>query len=60
VYTRSETSSLDDIAWGLVYPDFLRVFLPLFRRVDRGVGEIAGGITAWEAATLLVEIAAQS
>jgi patatin-like phospholipase len=37
VVTRSETSSLDDIAWGLVYPDFLRVFFPLFGRVDRGV-----------------------
>ena len=23
---RSEASSLDDIAWGLVYPDFLRIF----------------------------------
>jgi Patatin-like phospholipase len=35
--TESETSSLDDIAWGLVYPDFFRVFLPIFERDDRGV-----------------------
>jgi hypothetical protein len=33
---QSEASSLDDIAWGLVYPDFLRVFIPVFGRLDRG------------------------
>jgi hypothetical protein len=33
---RSEASSLDDIAWGLVYPDFFRVFLPVFKTLDRG------------------------
>ncbi len=33
---RSEASSLDDIAWGLVYPDFFRIFLPVFKRLDRG------------------------
>jgi Patatin-like phospholipase len=33
---RAEASSLDDIAWGLVYPDFLRVFVPVFRHLDRG------------------------
>lgn len=33
---RSEASSLDDIAWGLAYPDFFRVFLPVFKRLDRG------------------------
>src|SRR6266849_3367298 len=33
---RSEASSLDDIAWGLVYPDFFRVFLPTFKHLDRG------------------------
>ncbi len=33
---RSEASSLDDIAWGLVYPDFFRVFMPVFKRLDRG------------------------
>jgi Patatin-like phospholipase len=33
---RSEASSLDDIAWGLVYPDFFRTFLPVFRQLDRG------------------------
>jgi hypothetical protein len=33
---RSEASSLDDIAWGLVYPDFLRIFVPVFKHLDRG------------------------
>lgn len=33
---QSEASSLDDIAWGLVYPDFLRIFIPVFGRLDRG------------------------
>jgi hypothetical protein len=33
---RSEASSLDDIAWGLVYPDFLRTFVPVFKHLDRG------------------------
>jgi hypothetical protein len=33
---RAEASSLDDIAWGLVYPDFLRVILPIFKHLDRG------------------------
>jgi Patatin-like phospholipase len=33
---RAEASSLDDIAWGLVYPDFLRIFVPAFEHVDRG------------------------
>jgi len=32
----AEASSLDDIAWGLVYPDFLRIFLPVFKHLDRG------------------------
>ncbi len=33
----AKASSLDDIAWGLVYPDFLRVFVPVFfRHLDRG------------------------
>jgi hypothetical protein len=36
VVARSEASSLDDIAWGLVYPDFLRVFVPVFPHLDRG------------------------
>lgn len=34
---QAEASSLDDIAWGLAYPDFLRTFLPLFKHLDRGV-----------------------
>ncbi len=33
---RAEASSLDDIAWGLVYPDFLRIFVPVFKHLDRG------------------------
>jgi hypothetical protein len=33
---QAEASSLDDIAWGLVYPDFLRVFVPAFKHLDRG------------------------
>ena len=33
----AEVSSLDDIAWGLVYPDFLRAFLPVFKYLDRGL-----------------------
>jgi hypothetical protein len=33
---QSEASSLDDIAWGLVYPDFFRIFLPVFKHLDRG------------------------
>jgi hypothetical protein len=33
---QSESSSLDDIAWGLVYPDFLRIFIPVFQHLDRG------------------------
>ena len=33
---RAEASSLDDIAWGLVYPDFLRIFVPVFEHLDRG------------------------
>src|SRR6266478_999781 len=33
---RAEASSLDDIACGLVYPDFLRIFVPFFKHLDRG------------------------
>ena len=33
---QAEASSLDDIAWGLVYPDFLRILLPVFKHLDRG------------------------
>lgn len=33
---QAELSNLDDIAWGLVYPDFLRIFVPVFRHLDRG------------------------
>jgi len=32
----AEASSLDDIAWGLVYPDFIRVFFPVLKYEDRG------------------------
>ena len=37
VVEQAELSSLDDIAWGLVYPDFLRVFFPVFKHLDRGL-----------------------
>ena len=33
---RAEASSLDDIAWGMVYSDFLRLFVPVFKHLDRG------------------------
>ena len=33
---RSEASSLDDIAWGLVYADFIHVYVPFFKHLDRG------------------------
>jgi Patatin-like phospholipase len=36
VFDRASTSSLDDIAWALVYPDFLRLILPMFGWTDRG------------------------
>lgn len=34
--TRAEASSLDDIAWGLVYADGLHAFVPFFKHLDRG------------------------
>jgi hypothetical protein len=33
---RSEASSLDDIAWGLVYADLIHVYVPFFKHLDRG------------------------
>jgi hypothetical protein len=35
VVKQAEASSLDDVAWGLAYPDLLHVFLPVFK-IDRG------------------------
>jgi hypothetical protein len=35
-FVPATTSSLDDIAWGLVYPDLLRLFAPFLVRMDRG------------------------
>ena len=35
VVKQAQASSLDDVAWGLAYPDLLHAFLPLFR-IDRG------------------------
>jgi hypothetical protein len=35
-FDESVTSSLADVAWGLVYPDFARTLLPLPWRFDRG------------------------
>jgi hypothetical protein len=38
VLERAEASSLDDVAWGLLYPDLWRTIIPLFpfRHADRG------------------------
>jgi hypothetical protein len=35
VVKQAEASSLDDVAWGLAYPDLLHLFVPAFR-IDRG------------------------
>jgi hypothetical protein len=35
-FDESTRSSLDDVAWGLVYPDFTRTLIPLPWRYDRG------------------------
>jgi hypothetical protein len=32
----ARASSLDDIAWGLVYPDLIRSIVPVLRDIDRG------------------------
>src|SRR5215469_4559555 len=38
VLVRAEESSLDDVAWGLLYPDLWRTIIPLFpfKHADRG------------------------
>ncbi len=38
VLARAEESSLDDVAWGLLYPDIWRTIIPLFpfKHADRG------------------------
>jgi predicted acylesterase/phospholipase RssA len=36
VFDPATASSLDDIAWGFVYPDFLRLFAPFVSWSDRG------------------------
>ncbi len=36
VFEPAAASSLDDIAWGFVYPDFLRLFVPFLGWRDRG------------------------
>jgi patatin-like phospholipase len=36
IFDPSTGSVLDDIAWGMVYPDFVRVFFPFLGWVDRG------------------------
>jgi Patatin-like phospholipase len=50
VLKQAEASSLDDVAWGVAYPDLLHVFLPVFR-IDRGQAlewawTRAGGVAA--------------
>jgi hypothetical protein len=37
VAARAQASSLDPVAWGLAYPDFLRLLLPVNFRADRGL-----------------------
>ena len=60
-YKESTRSSLDDVAWGLVYPDFFRTLMPFPFRFDRGWAleqawrgntskgqpDIAGGFAWW-------------
>ncbi len=35
-FTEATKSSLDDVAWGLIYPDFIRTLAPIPWRFDRG------------------------
>jgi hypothetical protein len=60
VFTPSATSSLDDIAWGVIYPDFLRLFMPFFGWNDRGwaaehawgrFGNVNQPLSGWRRAT---------
>ncbi len=59
VVARAEESSLDEVAWGLVYPDLWRPVFPFFwsQKTDRGKAlevalrrgdrELARGLAAW-------------
>lgn len=61
VVQSAEASSLDDIAWGLVYPDLWRTFIPFLgsKYSDRGEAlekalllrdpEVSGPLSAWKA-----------
>jgi hypothetical protein len=60
VFDPATASSLDDMAWGFVYPDFLRLFAPFLVRSDRGgAAELAWGrfgrvkelLSTWRPAT---------
>jgi predicted acylesterase/phospholipase RssA len=60
VFEPSTVSVLDDIAWGMVYPDFVRIFLPFFGWVDRGwaaengwlrFGSLDRGLSSWRPLT---------
>lgn len=52
VFDRASASSLDDIAWGLIYPDFWRFLTPMLVSSDRGYAaerawaRLAPGVTA--------------
>src|SRR5262249_1017863 len=35
-FNPASTSSLDDVGWGLVYPDVIRLFAPFLVKLDRG------------------------
>jgi Patatin-like phospholipase len=60
VFDPSATSSLDDIAWGVVYPDLIRLFAPFFNLKDRGwaaenawgrFGNVKKGLSSWRSPT---------
>ncbi len=36
-YDQSATSSLEDVAWGFIYPDFWRLLVPFAVQSDRGI-----------------------
>jgi len=61
-FVPATASSLDDIAWGLVYPDLVRFFAPYVVRLDRGQAaelawrrlapDLARPLTAWRPGVL--------
>jgi hypothetical protein len=56
IFEPATGSALDDIAWGMVYPDFVRIFFPFLGWVDRGwaaenawlqYGDLDRPLSAW-------------